>query len=375
MTTIAKARDEDRSAAPAASLPEMPTRITSGQVVAALLVVAMLEYAEGFFAPLLAALFVSIALAPPVRWLTRVMPRASGLGGGGQALVGVVGVTGYALSDEAASFARELPALVRQVRAIVTSASPRSGVVQQLQRAVSELERSASSAAADGTAKVTIVEPVDVQRGVLAGTWRALEFGGNLVLLLFLVFFLLASGELFKAKLVKLGGDRLSERKVTLQMLEEINAQIGHFVFYQAWSGVLVGIVTWLCFLGLGMRYAGLWGLAAGVLNCIPYFGPTIVMTMSAAAALIQFQSVSMAAAVAGVSVVITSIEGMILAPVMLGRAARVNTVATFVALMFWGWLWGAIGLVIAVPLLMTVKTIADHVESLGGWSELLSDR
>ena len=209
----------------------------------------------------------------------------------------------------------------------------------------------------------------------MAGTWRVMEFSANLVLLLFLVFFLLASGTLFKTKLVKLGGERLSQRKVTLQMLEEIGDQVGQFVFYQAWSGVLVGIVTWLCFLGLGMQYAGLWGLAAGVLNCIPYFGPTIVMTVSAAAALIQFQSVTMMAAVAGVSVVVTSLEGMLLAPVMLGRAARVNTVATFVALMFWGWLWGAIGLVIAVPLLMTLKTIADHVESLSGLSELLGDR
>ncbi len=375
MTTIAKARNEDRPAAPAASLPEMPTSITSGQVVAALLVVGTLEYGEGFFAPLLMALFVSIALAPPVRWLARVMPRFVASAVVVFALVGVVGATGYALTDEAASFARELPALVRQVRTIITSASPRAGIVQQLQRAVSDLERSASSTSGDGAAKVTIVEPVDVQRGVMAGTWRVMEFSANLVLLLFLVYFLLASGTLFKTKLVKLGGERLSQRKVTLQMLEEIGDQVGQFVFYQAWSGVLVGIVTWLCFLGLGMQYAGLWGLAAGVLNCIPYFGPTIVMTLAAAAALIQFQSVAMMAAVAGVSVVVTSIEGMLLAPVMLGRAARVNTVATFVALMFWGWLWGAIGLVIAVPLLMTLKTIADHVESLSGLSELLGDR
>jgi predicted PurR-regulated permease PerM len=359
---------------PTASLPVVPTRITSSQVVAALLIIGTLEYAEGFFAPLLAAVFISIALAPPVRWLTRLMPRwlASTVVVG--ALVGVVGVTGYSLADEAAAFARELPALVRQVRTIVTSAAPRTGIVQQLQRAVTELERSASSTTADGTAKVAIVEPVDVQRGVMAGTWRAIEISGNLVLLLFLVYFLLSSGDLLKLKLVKLGGDRLSERKVTLQMIEEINDKIGRFVFYQAWSGVLVGVVTWLCFAALGLRYAGLWGLAAGVMNCIPYFGPTIVMVLTAGAALVQFQSLTMVAAVAGVSVLVTSIEGMLLAPLMLGRAARVNTVATFVALMFWGWLWGAIGLVIAVPLLMTVKTVADHVESLGGWSELLGD-
>jgi predicted PurR-regulated permease PerM len=76
---------------------------------------------------------------------------------------------------------------------------------------------------------------------------------------------------------------------------------------------------------------------------------------------------------VAGVSLVITSIEGMLLAPVILGRAAHVNTVSAFVALMFWGWLWGAVGLVVAVPVLMIVKTVADHVDSLSAVSTLLA--
>jgi predicted PurR-regulated permease PerM len=98
-------------------------------------------------------------------------------------------------------------------------------------------------------------------------------------------------------------------------------------------------------------------------------------MAGSALAAFVQFQSVTMAVMVAAVSVVVTGLEGFVLAPLMLGRAARVNTVATFVALMFWGWLWGGVGLVIAVPVLMIVKTIADHVESLAPLSELLAER
>jgi predicted PurR-regulated permease PerM len=82
-----------------------------------------------------------------------------------------------------------------------------------------------------------------------------------------------------------------------------------------------------------------------------------------------------MVALVAVSSVVITSIEGFVLAPIALGRAASVNSVAVFVTVMFWGWMWGPLGLVLAVPVLMIVKTVADHVESLSGLSELLSDR
>jgi predicted PurR-regulated permease PerM len=352
----------------------MPTTITSGQVIAVLLVVAAFKLGEGFFAPLVVAVLASVALSPPVWWLTRVLPRAAASAVVVVAIAGGVGLTAFALSDEAVAFSKELPTIVRKVRSAIRSASPRAGVVQQLQQAVAELERT-TAAPSNGAAKVTIVKPVDVQWGIVIGTRRAAELLGQLVLMLFFVYFLLASGDLFKSKLVTLGGDGLSQKKVTLRMLDEIIAKIGQFVFYQAWSGVLVGVLTWLAFLLLDVRYAGLWGVAAGVLNCVPYFGPTVVLVASSVAALIQFQSVPKMAVVAGVSLAITSLEGMLLAPLALGRAARVNTVATFVALMFWGWLWGAVGLVVAVPILMILKTIADHVQSLSAWSDLLADR
>ncbi len=195
------------------------------------------------------------------------------------------------------------------------------------------------------------------------------------ILLMFLVYFLLATGELFKQKFVKLSGDRLSQRKVTVQLIDDMTSKIGRYIFYLFWSGALVGVVTWLAFWALGVRYAGLWGVAAGVLNCIPYFGPTVVMAASAVAALVQFKSIAMMAMVAGVSVTITSLEGFLLTPIFLGQAARVNSVAVFVSVMFWGWMWGTPGMLLAVPILMMVKTISDHVESLSSISELLSER
>ena len=317
---------------------------------------------------------VSLALAPPVRWLARLMPRGLASAVVVAALVGFVSTMAYSLSDEATGFSRRLPDLIREVRAALQSASSSQGALRQLQQAVSELEKTTRGGAPAAGAPVTIVEPVDVQREVMSGAGRAAAFLGQSVLIVLLIYFLLAAGELFKLKLVRISGGSMSKRKITVQAIDEMTQKIGRFVFYQVWSGALVGAVTWLIFSWLGVKYAGLWGVAAGVLNCVPYFGPTLVMAVSAVAALLQFHSFAMAAIVASVSVAVTALEGMVLAPLILGRAAGVNTVSMFVALMFWGWLWGPIGLIIAVPLMMIIKTVADYVESLAPVSELLGD-
>ena len=361
--------------APVATVEKVPTRITAAQVIAILLTIFALRYAQGVLAPLLLAVLTSVALAPLVRVLMRIMPRALASALVVLSIAGLIGLTVYALSDEMAAFSRRLPSLVREVRSAIASASPRQGLLRQLQQAVTEFERTTAAPPPTNATPVTIVEPVDVQQQLMS--W-ARSLGGYLaqgVLMMFLVYFLLASGDLFKNKLVKLSGRRLSEQRVTMQVIDEITTKIGRFVFYQAWSGALVGVITWLAFRWIGVSYAALWGVAAGVLNAVPYFGPTLIMTASAAAALIQFRSLPIMALVAGVSVAVTALEGFLLAPVALGQAARVNTVAVFVAIMFWGWMWGPLGLVIAVPILMIVKTVADHVDSLSALRELLAER
>lgn len=358
-----------------ASIPSVLPRFTATHLVALLLSLAALRYSREFLAPLFVAILLAVALAPPVRQLSRVMPRwvASGL-----IVIGIFGsfaFTAWLLSDEVAAFSRRLPAIVRDVRNTIQSASPRQGLIRQIQQAVTELEQTASTPKPTDATKVQIVEPVDVQQQMMTVARRAGDFAMQAILLMFLVYFLLATGEMFKEKFVKLSGRRLSERKVTVQMIDEMTGKIGRYIFYQFWSGTVVGIVTWLAFWSMGVRYAGLWGVAAGVLNCIPYFGPTVIMAVSAVAALLQFKSFVMMASVAGVSVAITSLEGFLLTPIFLGAAARVNSVAVFVSVMFWGWMWGTLGMLLAVPILMTVKTVSDHVESLSGISELLGEK
>jgi len=359
-----------------AVLAEVPTQITATQVIATILVLAACKFASGILAPLLIAVLLAVALAPLVAVFSRVMPRwvASAIVVAG--IAAGFGVVAWSLSDDVARFSKQLPNLVREIRSTIQSASPRQSVLRQLQQAVNELQESTTTGAKPPDATpVTIVETTDVQKQVIGYAQTAAGYLGAIILLMFLVYFLLAAGDLFKKKFVKLGGERLSQKKVTVQMLDQMMAQIGQFVFYQFWSGLLVGVLTWLSFAWIGVRYAGLWGVAAGAMNCIPYFGPTIIMVATAAAAVLQFHSLSMVGLVSLVSVAITSLEGFILAPIALGKASSVNSVSIFVAVMFWGWMWGPLGLVLAVPLLMIIKVIADHVESLAGLSELLSDK
>lgn len=357
-------------------LPEVPGSITATQIIALLLSLAALRYGREFLVPLLVAILAAVALAPPVRLMSTVVPRWLAAAVVVLGIAIAAGAATWMLWDDAAAFTRRLPAIVRDVRNSIQSASPRQSLIRQLQQAVSELEQTATPPKAPSTATpVTIVDSVDVQRQMMAGARRAGGFVMEAILLLFLVYFLLASGEVFKKKFVKLSSDRFSQRKVTHQMIDEITSKIGRYVFYMFWSGALVGTVTWLAFWALGVRYAGLWGVAAGLLNCIPYFGPTAVMVGSAVAALVQFKTITMLAAVAGTSVVITSLEGYLLTPIVLGHAARVNSVAVFISVMFWGWMWGVPGMLLAVPIVMMIKTVADHVESLSTVSELLGER
>lgn len=244
---------------PAATIPVVPSNLRATQIIALLLSLAALRYGREFFVPVLVAILAAIALAPLVRQLSRIVPRWLAAAIVVLGIAGAAGFTTWILSDDIAVFSRRLPSIVRDIRTAVQSASPRQGLIRQLQQAVTELEQTAAPKPKPGDATpVTIVAPVDVQQQVMAWARRAGGLLMEVVLLMFLIYFLLASGQIFKTKLVKLSSDRLSERKVTIQMIDEITTKIGRYIFFMVWSGALVGVVTWLTFYAMGVRYAGL---------------------------------------------------------------------------------------------------------------------
>jgi predicted PurR-regulated permease PerM len=194
------------------------------------------------------------------------------------------------------------------------------------------------------------------------------------VLILFLAYFLLASGDLYRRKLVKIVGPSLSKKKVTVQILSEIDRQIEMFLLVQLFTSTVVAVATWLTFRALGVNQAAVWGILAGIFNSIPYFGPVLVTGGTAVVAFLQFGTVNMAVLVSGLSLVITSLEGFLLTPWLTSRAASMNAVAIFVGLLFWGWVWNVWGMLLAVPMLVVIKTVCDHVEDFQSVGELLGE-
>jgi predicted PurR-regulated permease PerM len=360
---------------------DMSIRSVALTLIAAAAVMWVLNWAREVFIPIVLSILISYALEPIVRALIRIRVSrflASGLVM--TVLAGSIGWSAYVLSDDAAAIVAQLPEAAQKLRQSLRRGSGDPGAIQQVQRAAEELQRTADEATgtnpvARGVQRVQIEEPaVDVREYLSWGSASMVAFGGQAVLVLFFVFFLLASGDLFKRKLVKLVGPSLEQKKITVHILDDINTQIARFLLVRVVTSVAVGVATWAAFKWVGLEQAGVWAIAAGLFNSIPYFGPVIVAVGTAVVGFLQFGTISMAVYVSGISLVITSIEGWLLTPWLTSRAARTNEVAVFVGLIFWSFVWGIWGTLLAVPMLVVVKACCDRIEDLKPVGELLGD-
>ncbi len=215
---------------------------------------------------------------------------------------------------------------------------------------------------------------LNVRDSLRTGTLGAVALAGQGAVVLFLVYFLLTAGDTFRRKLVKIAGPTLSKKRITLQVLDEITSQIQRYLLVQLATSLLVGVATWLAFLWIGVEHAAIWGIAAAVFNTIPYLGPVVITAGTALVAFLQFGALGMAFFVGAVSLLITSLEGYLLTPWLTGRASRMNPVAVFVGVLFWGWLWGVWGLLLGVPVIMVIKAVCDRVDDLKPVGELLGE-
>jgi predicted PurR-regulated permease PerM len=169
-------------------------------------------------------------------------------------------------------------------------------------------------------------------------------------------------------------GPTLTKKKVTVQILDLMNARIERFLIVQVFTSLLVAIATGFALWGIGLDQPGVWGLMAGIFNSIPYFGPVIVTAGLAIVGFVQFGTIEMALYVCAITLVITSLEGWLLTPALMGKAGEMSPAAIFVGLLFWSWMWGVAGMILAVPLMMATKVICDHVEDMQWIGEMLGD-
>ena len=375
--------DQDRAATVAAIAESPPARESTGMnvavgILAVIALVAALYLARAFFVPLLIGILASYALRPLVDWLKGCyVPRFIGAALVLAALSGSLIWVAVALSDDAAAMIEKLPEAARKLRQDLTDA--RTGTptaLQNMQEAANELQGAATDAGAKPGARVIAVktsEPTAWLRDyALAQSALLFTVAAQTPIVLLLTYFLLASGAHFRRKLVQLVGPSLSRKKDAVRILEEIDVQVQRYLLAMLVSNALVAVGTWLAFEALGMEQAGVWGVAAGVLHFIPYLGPVLIALASGVAAFLQFGSLLNALAVAGVSLLVAGAIGFVFMTWLQSRFARVNAAVLFIALLFFGWLWGVWGLLLGAPLVAIAKVICDRVESLKPVGELL---
>jgi predicted PurR-regulated permease PerM len=372
--------------------PAVDVRAVSLNVIAAFAAIFVLQYAQSFLIPIVLGVLISYALAPIVGALHRLrVARAIGAAVAVILLLGTLGLGVYSLSDQAMAIITDVPAAAQRMRDRMRDRkASQGGALQKVQKAANEIDKAAQEASAPtpaeqeaarrsmertGVQRVEVVEPAFRATDYLwSGGLGLLGFAGQLVLVLFLVYFFLVTGDLYKRKVVKIAGPTLTQKKITVQIIDDINQQIASFMRVQVFTSLIVAVVTALALWWFGLQQYIIWGLLAGIFNSIPYLGPVIVTAGLGVVSFMQFDDVAKTAYVCGMAFAITSLEGFLLTPMLMGRAAQMNPVAIFVGLLFWSWMWGLWGTVLAVPMLMMLKAICDHVEDLQPFGELLGE-
>jgi predicted PurR-regulated permease PerM len=315
-------------------------------VLAVLAGAMFVRAASQLLIPIAIAVLISYALEPLVSRLQRArIPRLLGAALLLLALVGGAAWGMYSLRDDIGEAAAAIPEGTRRLGDWL---------------GIGATARQAQDA---------IQSPEAVQQGagwLVAGA-------GHFTVVVFLTYFLLISGTHFKRRLVELAGHHLERRRIAIEVLDDINDQIQRFLLARAFTSVVVGAATWVALAALGVEQAAVWSVLAGAFNSIPYFGPVIVSGGLFAVAFLQFGEPVAALRVSAVALAITSLEGWLLTPPLLGKTERMHVVVIFLGVLLWTWLWGAWGTILAVPMLVVIKAVADHVEPLKPVSRLLA--
>ena len=360
-------------------------------IIATVAMLFALQSAQKFLIPMLFGIFIAYTLNPLVAWLEHIkIPRLIGATLVMMILiVGLVGATNT-LTAEFEAIVQTLPDVSHKLsRALTRNSTGQPSAMQRMQAAATEIESAAGSAAGNNTVTPPILRPgartpvavvvppppsLRISELVLAGSMGAAGALGEAVVVLFLVFFLLLSGDTFKRKLVKITGTTISHKKITVHILDDINTSIQKYMFMLLVTNSLLTVLMWVAFRWIGLENAGAWAVAAGLLHVIPYFGPLLITVLTGLAAFMQFGTLSMALLVSGTSLAIATLVGTFVTTWMTGRIAKMNATAVFVSLLFWGWLWGIWGMLLGVPIVVIIRVAAEHVEGMQPVAELLGE-
>ena len=371
---IAKAPDARPDETPAVNedSAEQPGRTVNVQtvflgIIAGVLVLYTIYLARSVVMPLVLACMFNLVLTPVVLGLARARIPAPA----GAALVVFVFLALLALgistlSEPAAGWLRRLPFVIDQL-------SDRLDFIQtparQLKKAEEALTNLSSGGAPEKAQQVVVVQQSVTLREMLVN--ESSRFAVGALTTLVLLYFMLAMGDKFLRRLVAALPDFRTKKQV-VEITHQLQSDMSHYLLTVTIINVCFGAIVAGAMLATGMPNPLLWGVMVGILNYIPFLGHTVSAVVIAVVALLSFDDLGRALIPPGIFIVIAALEGNVVTPMILARRLTLNPVAVVAALLIWGWMWGIVGLLLAVPLLVVIKIACDRIEPLNPVGEFL---
>lgn len=336
-------------------------------VIVSVTVIAALRIGHTLVLPVTIALLLTLTLSAPVRWLqtkhvTGRLAAALVVFGALGAGIGAATLLAPAAMDWAATAPKTITTLETKIRRIMMP-------LTTLQRSADRMQQAAAPPSSDAPRTVQIATPGIFSR-LSVDSLAAIPVALSVI---FLTYFLLANEPLVRRKLAGLlpGSHQLERRE---HLLGEIEVAASRFLLTVALVNIGVGTITALALWAIGVPNPVLYGGLAAVLNFAPYLGPLVTVTIIAAGALAGIDSTGRALLAPAAFLAVHLTESNFITPFVLGRHLPLNTVAMFLGLLFFGWMWGLPGAVLAVPLTVCVKLVCDHVPALAHVGELLDN-
>jgi len=328
----------------------------SQRIIAAGIVIGFCYFASSVVKTLLLSILLAYLLDPFVEWLERWRVRRP-LGALLvllMALAMVVGL-GYLVFDRADHFANDWPkysAVLKQAASVVERK------VERLEARVSELTPQEQQ----GRTAVRVEEQRPVRSLLLRGIGSLYSVLLTATFVPFLVFFMLAAKHAVWHGTLQLFPT--AHRTRVKQALEQVSAMLRGYVVGNVFVAVILALVSWAFFWMIGLEYPFLAGVVSGALNLVPYLGAMLAWMPPFVIGLSQWKHIAPFLGVAGMLSFFHLLAINVLMPALVGKRVHLNALAVTVALLFWGWLWGAMGLILAIPITATLKVICDNMES-----------
>ncbi len=370
---------------------EIPASGVGVTVLATLAVIVALWWGRSFLIPLTAGLMLALLVLPVTsrleRWLhSRIAATLVTL----ILVMAALGLAAAAFGDQLARVAGRAPQMISLVAQQVSDSEPGTdSVLQRARVAFRELDRAAerlagarpliqtarakaaaarqaeiaASNAAAATPPVSISQTATVvlRDSAVSGSGALLKFAGDLTIIFFITFFVLAGGKPLADRFLGLWGERpglkLRAEHAALECVRQIHIYGGVLLV----TNTVVGIVVWAAFALAGLPDAGGWGLTAAVLHVVPYLGMALLTGLGAAEAFLAHGSLGAALGMAAFIVLMSTLIGTVVTAWLQGRAAKMNAAAVFIGVVFWGALWGVWGLLLGPALVVLLKVVAEH--------------